>query len=147
MASTPKKNDGRRPIEFAIPSDIQRRLAAWIDVDEVGAEGFWLWFRAVLPLLPEPTSKGAESTMPGAERPDRVRELAGDLVDCARERARLTVAAERYFRDNQALTRRLKALEAALRTFDEAGHGAELPPDEEADDAAERYLPHRAEDS
>ncbi len=137
------KKDGDAPPGFDLPPDLRRRLARWIDVDEVGPEGFWLWLAAILPLLPPPGS-GAKGP-PSAGRPpeERIRELAGDLVDCARERARLTILCERYFSDNQALSRRVKALEAALRTFEKAGRPVDLPEDREAAAAGERYLPPR----
>jgi len=139
---TPKKNERAVP-GFPIPSDLKRRLVDWVDVDEVGAEGFWLWLAAVLPLLPPPGS-GARGAAPVGRVPeDRIRELAGDLVDCARERARLTILCERYYADNQALSRRVKALEAALRTFEKAGHPVKLPEDKDAEAAGERYLPPR----
>jgi hypothetical protein len=137
----PKKKDDDHSREFAMPADLRRQLADWIDVDEVGADGFWLWFRAVLPLLPGREAAGAEPL--SANQPDRVRELARDLVDCARDRARLTVFAERYYRDNQLLARRLRALEAALRTFERAGRDVEVPQDEETGEVSERYLPQR----
>src|SRR5271170_7078281 len=125
VIAKPKKRDDAEPRELAIPPDLRLRLADWIDLDEVGADGLWLWLKAVLPLLPSPGTATAGPRSATAPPTDRVRELAGDLVDCARERARLTVVADRYYRDNQALARRLKALEAALRTFESAGHAAE----------------------
>jgi hypothetical protein len=139
----PKKKDDPASWELLMPPDLRRRLAEWIDVDEVGADGFWLWFRAVLPLLPAREVSKVRGPSVGGSPPDRMRELARDLVDCARERARLTVIAEQYFRENQVLARRLKALEAVMRTFERAGHTVVVPPDDAAGIASERYLPRR----
>jgi hypothetical protein len=141
VTKRPPKREDPRPRDLAIPADLRRRLATWLDVDEVGAEGFWLWLRAVLPLLPTPAPNGSN---PGGlvtdTRPAEVRDLHQRLVVYAREHARLTVICEQYAKDNQVLARRLKALEAALRTFAIAGHEIEIPADEGAEDASERYL-------
>jgi hypothetical protein len=143
VIAKPKRSSDEGPRELEIPPDLRRRLARWIDVEEVGRDGFWLWLRAVLPLLPDPDAPTSKSAGPNTTPDDRIRELATSLVDCARDRARLTVVAGQYVRDNQALVRRLKALEAALRTFERAGHAVEIPSDEAADAASERYLPRR----
>ena len=120
-----------------VPDDLQRRLAPWIDLREVGTDGLWLWLGTVLPLLPRPADPGPAS---GAR--DRLREVARDLVDCARERARLTVMCDRYYRDNAVLAQRVRALEATLRTVRLAGGDVTDPVDTEgAGDAADRYLP------
>jgi hypothetical protein len=140
VVRNPKQGGAKAAI--AVPDDLQRRLAPWVDVPEVGAEGLWVWLGTILPLLPRPADAPGERRSP--EPAERVRELARELVDCARERARLHVLCESYYRDNALLARRLKALEAALRTFDVAGRPAPPTPDEEgAGAAAERYLPRR----
>jgi hypothetical protein len=129
--------------KLAIPPDLRRRLAPWVNVDEVGAEGFWLWLRAILPLLPSPDSSAKGVILVGGPRLEEVRELQQRFVVYARELSRLTVIGDQYARDNLALTRRLKALEAALRTLGMAGHAIEIPEDEEARDASYRYLHSR----
>ena len=129
--------------KLAIPADLRRRLAAWVNVDEVGADGFWLWLRAVVPLLPKPEAAARAAAYGGVARAEEVRELQHRLVVYARELSRLTVICDQYARDNQALTRRLKALEAALRTLGMAGHAIEIPEDEEARDASERHVRSR----
>lgn len=142
IAKSRKPDDAERA-EFSIPFDLRRRLHEWIDVDEVGAEGFWLWLRAVLPLLPSP---GPATTTRGPAVPaglEELRELRQRLVFYAREHARLLVISEQYARDNQTLSRRLRALESALRTLESAGHRIEIPTDESAADASRRYLPAR----
>jgi len=138
-----KKDDGHAPA-LEIPPDLRRRLHAWVDVEEVGAEGFWLWLRAVLPLLPNPTAPRQGPIPPYGARVEDVRELQRRIVVYAREQARLTVMAGQYVRDNEILTQRLRALEAALRTLAIAGHPIEIPVDEDGAEAAERYgLPRR----
>lgn len=120
-----------------VPEDLARRLSPWIDVREVSIEGLWLWLGSMLHLLPSPVDP-----TPGAEPRDRVRELARDLVYCGRERARLTVMCDRYYHDNAVLARRVKALEASLRTLKLAGVEATTPIDHEgAGEFADRYLP------
>jgi hypothetical protein len=128
---------------FSVPERLQGRLRTWIDVDEVGQAGFWRWLETVLPLLPAPEDPGPGFETIGVSETTRVRQLARDLVDCARDRARLTVMCDRYFRDNQLLTVRLKSVEAALETTRSTGRLADPGEDPEADDAAERYLPKR----
>lgn len=124
---------------FLVPEPLRSRLARWIDVSEVGQAGFWRWLETVLPALPSPS--GADSTSAARPESTRVRELARDLVDCAGDRARLTVMGDRYFRDNQVLAVRLKALEAALETTRLTGRSSTTGEDPESADAAERYLP------
>jgi hypothetical protein len=131
------------PNAFAMPDDLRRRLEPWIDVRDVGADGFWMWLGTVLPLLPTPSEGSPPPESAAAVPAQRIRQLARDLVDCARERARLTVMADRYYTDNVQLTRRLKALEAALRTFEAAGQPIPVPPDPEVREVTERYLPRR----
>ena len=142
-APTSAKQSGERGRELGIPVELRLRLAEWIDLDEVGADGFWLWLQTILPLLPDRKSSGAGPLSASRPEPDRVRELARDLVDCARERARLNMFADQYYRDNQVLARRVKALESALRTFEKTGRTAQLPPDEGTTEATDRYLPQR----
>jgi hypothetical protein len=140
----PEGHDARgsdRPIRLTMPGDIRSELAQWFDPAEIDEEGFWRWLRTVLPTLA--TTRRVPGRGTGRSPADRVRELAADLIECAGERARLTIAAEHYVRDNQALARRTNALEAALRTLGALGHGVALPPDPQAEAAADRYLPPR----
>ncbi len=130
----PRKRLAPNEEEFVVPADLRRRLGAWIDVDEVGPDGFWLWFRAVLPLLPAP----GEATSSGFRETDR-REEHRRLVEYARDRARLSVICEQYARENQILARRIRALEGALRTIELAGHPVAVPDDGEAEEMVERY--------
>jgi hypothetical protein len=139
----PKATEPAPTTALAIPDAMRRRLAPWIDVGEAGAEGFWHWLDTVLPLLPTPSGEEPLGPPPPELPPGRMGELARDLVDCASDRSRLTILCARYFEDGRVLTRRLKALEATLRTYQRAGQPAEVSPDREAERAAERYLPPR----
>ncbi len=139
----PKKKDDAALPAFEIPPDLRRRLHAWVDVDEVGADGFWLWLRAVIPLLPNPAPTRRGSIPPYAGRAEDLREMQQRLVVYAREHSRLNVLAEQCHRDNEVLARRLRALEAALRTLEMAGNKVVIPDDEEIADVSERYLPTR----
>jgi len=78
---------------------------------------------------------------PGESAEARVAELSRDLIDCGADRARLTIAGQQYFADNQVLARRVKALEAILRTARSAGRPVNVPSDPDSARAAERYLP------
>jgi len=143
IAKSRKQEDAGRT-EFSIPFDLRRRLQAWIDVDEVGPEGFWLWLRAVVPLLPSPGPVGSTRDARDPIAVEGVQDLRRRLVFYAREHARLSVISDQYARDNQTLSRRLRALESALRTLELAGHRVEIPPDEDAVFTVRRYLPTRA---
>lgn len=142
-ARTRKKPEPGRA-ELSIPFDLRRRLLEWIDVDEVGPEGFWLWLRAVVPLLPRPAASGRGLGFPDRPGAEDLQDLRRRLVFYAREHARLSVISDQYARDNQTLSRRLRALESALRTLESAGHRVEIPPDENASAVVERHLPAKA---
>jgi hypothetical protein len=126
---------------MGMPEELRVRLLAWIDVTEVGADGFWIWLGTLLPLLPDPVASRSVEVHRNELSEARLKELARDLADCARERARLNAAGARYFADNQALARRMKALEEALARYGWPDHPASLAPDAEAARAANRYLP------
>jgi hypothetical protein len=143
VIAKPRKPEESSRAELAIPFDLRRRLHEWIDVDEVGSEGFWIWLRAVVPLLPGPAASGSGHLARDLSPPEELRDLRRRLVFYAREHARLAVISDRYARDNQTLSRRLRALESALKTLESAGHRVDIPPDEEASDAIQRYLPAR----
>lgn len=129
--------------EFAMPEALRLRLGRWIDVDEVGAAGFWRWLETVLPILPSKGLVGDRLADGRAPSIPRLQELARDLVDCAGDRARLTIACEQYFSDNRALSMRVKALEAAVRSFERSGPTRAVDEDPETGQIAERYLPRR----
>jgi hypothetical protein len=143
VTKKPRERDPVRPRELAIPADLRRRLTAWVDVEEVGPEGFWLWLRAILPLLPAPVPTARASVLMNGPRTENVRELQQRLVVYAREHSRLHVLCDECTRDNQILARRLKALEAALRTFEMAGSTVVIPADDFVPEVSERYLRSR----
>ncbi len=123
--------EGGDPDAPEIPGSLKEALRPWIDLDEVGLEGLLSWLESVVPLLPTSSRSGSE----------RTRELARALAACGQDRARLNVAAAQYFRDNQALARRVKALESMLAQRGAPRDDAPVPVDPESERAAERYLP------
>lgn len=137
-----RKGEAESP-DAQVPPDLRHRLRPWVDVDEVGMDGFWIWVRAVVPLLPHPEPAPTGVARLGRLGGDDLKDLRQRIVVYARENSRLTVLCEYYSKDNHALARRLKALEAALRTLEIAGHRIEIPADDEAESATDRYLPAR----
>ncbi len=138
-----KLDRGRTDRAFQVPPSLRVRLLEWIDVEEVGQAGFWSWLETVLSTLPSARQEGAGPLSSRASDATRVRQLARDLVDCARDRAQLTVMSDQYFRDNQVLAVRLKSVEAALATTRATGRPPDVSQDPESADAAERYLPRK----
>jgi hypothetical protein len=128
------------PTDWAPPVNILRQLTPWIDVGEVGAQRFWLWLETIIPVIPLP-ERGPVGPRTAAEAPEvRLRQIARNLVDCARERARLATAAARFYEDNFVLALRVKALEAGLAQLRRKRAGPTVADDEDARVAAERYL-------
>ena len=120
--------------------ETREALRPWIDLEMVGAEGLDAWLRSVARLLPPP--RPLDSAPASPDPSSRVQELAAALVECAGDRAKVHFQAAEYFRENQALARRVKALEAAVEATAHGATVARLPPrDPDADRAAERYLP------
>lgn len=120
--------------------DLKESLRSWVDVDEVGPVGFLAWLQSIVPVIPRrvPLSRSKGSPDPAT----RIAELAAALVECSGDRARVHFDASEYFRENQVLARRVKALEAILRTERKHRDTRDVvPPDPEAERAAERYLP------
>ncbi len=123
-----------------LDASIQAELRPYLDLTEVGEVGFLDWLRSVLPLIPRPGPTKIPPSSASAEA--RLREVARALATCAGERARTHFQAAEYFRENQLLARRVKALEAILRTSASAvGSPRTVPTDPAASRAADRYLP------
>ncbi len=124
--------------------DLRQQLLPWIDLDEVGEVGLRAWILSVLPLLPRPTRGGnpLDRDVSRAAPPERIRVLAEALAECASDRARAHFQASEYFRENRVLARRLKALEAMVRTKVATGQMEAVDlTDREAEAAVHRYLP------
>jgi len=135
---------GRRPVVLELTDELAAALRPWLDVTEVGAVGVRAWLLSVLPLLPKPGSGDhvldRDSSRGSAE--ERLERLARALAECAGDRARSHFQAAEYFRENRVLARRVKALEAIVRTRAEAtGSRPAGLDDPEATAATERYLP------
>ncbi len=123
-----------------LPGQLKELLRPWLDLDEVGLDGLTLFLQSVTPLLPRPGNHSSNESPSPIE--DRLTRLARALAACASDRSRAHFQASEYFRENQILARRVKALEATLRTRKRADPSAEdAPLDPDADRAAERYLP------
>ena len=143
VIAKPKRKAEDESNDFALPPDLRRRLRAWVDIDAVGPPGFWIWFRAILPLLPRPDTRPRRSIFGLAAPREEIRVLEQRMVVYAREQARLAIIGEQYARDNERLARRLKALEAVLRTVELAGQKVVVPADPDADEASARYVATR----
>ncbi|MGC2035107.1 MAG: hypothetical protein WA761_06660 [Thermoplasmata archaeon] len=116
-----------------MPADPIEKLRPWIDVRTFGPVGFHRWLRTIPPLLP-PSSP----TPPHAvDLEGRIAAIARSLVESAGDEVQAHFQASEYFRENRLLARRIKALEAMLRT-------ARIPAPKgttEVEIAVERYLP------
>lgn len=141
-----REREGRPAGWGALPltEELREQLRPWIDLAEVGPAGLESWLLSVLPLIPR-TSAGDHVLDRDASHGDlqqRLSTLAHALADCASDRARKNFQASEYFRENRALARRLKALEAMLRTHMATGKmpRADLT-DEESEAAVRRYVP------
>ena len=121
------------------PASVVRALLPWVDLSQVGPEGFWLWLTDLLPLLPAPAPDPRSVPPPVASPEARIEELARALAGAASEHARIRFLASEYHHDNTLLARRVKALEAILSL---APAGASLVGgDPESRTIAESYLP------
>lgn len=125
--------------DWAPPAAVRRALLPWVDLRQTGAEGFWLWFMDLLPLLPPPASDPRAVLPPVASPQVRVEELARALAGAAGEHARIRFIASEYYHDNTLLARRVKALEAKL-SLDPA-RAPTVEEDPESREIAEAYLP------
>ncbi len=141
MSSHESPGTESEPTEFVntlsrsteVPAALRVALKPWVDLEQVGLPGLWIWLQSVLPVLPLPSGAGAA---PAGSRPE---ELAKALVDCSAERARLNFRAYEYYSDNVVLARRVRALEGMLR----AAHPGDLgSPDGPTERTVGRYLPH-----
>ena len=134
----PRPRSGGTWVQFS--SSLKEEIRPWIDLDEVEIEGFETWLRSVLPLIP----RGPFRT-PGKLATDpvqRLSEVARALADCAGDRARANFQAATYYRENQVLARRVRALEAVIRTTgSDSEKAALLEPEPDVDQAASRYIP------
>ncbi len=125
-------NSGPTP-EWELPEELVQELKPWIDVRLLGPSAFHLWLHRILILLPNP-----EGTPPAAtDLESRITELAQALVVCAGSEAAAHFQAMECYQDNILLARRVKALEAMLRTF--GSHPTEAAPDVER--TVEQYMP------
>ena len=140
QADTSRHPTARRAssvIELA--PDLKEALRPWVDVDAVGPAGFQSWLRSILPLIPRPRSSGRKAS---ANPTERIQELAAALSECSSDRARVHFQAAEYYRENQALARRMKVLETSLRSTSPGRARTEAPEeDPEAERASRRYLP------
>ncbi len=118
-----------------LPPALRRALQPWVDVDNVGLPGLWIWLETALPALAQ-----ALAAEPTHDADRRVAELAKALVDCSTERARLNFRAYEYYSDNVVLARRVRALEGMLRA---SQPGARPEGSAETERAVVRYLPHK----
>lgn len=129
------------PLTWSPSPELLEALKPFLDMNRVGTRGLEIWLLAILPSLPRPTaSEGAAPWV--VEAPEtRVFQLARALADCDTQRSRDHFLAAEYFVDNTRLARRVKALEAEIRTAQKTGRVSNLVV-EDADPARpDRYLP------
>lgn len=131
---------GPRTSVIEVSDELKEALRPWVNVDEVGSDAFCVWLRSVLPLIsPARTDRRGR---PSSDLEGRVRELAAALAECSGDRARTHFQAAQYYRENQVLARRVKALEAALKVARQsAPNETSAEPEAEAEEASRRYLP------
>ncbi len=115
------------------PPSVATALRPWIDLREVGPEEFYRWLASIARFLPPPVTRAG----PAKSAEERIAELARALADSSGAEAESHFRASEYFRENTLLARRVKALEAILRT----SRQTVPPPSPATDIATERYLP------
>lgn len=147
LSPTPSRLDpspSRAPQALELTAELRQELLPWVDLAEVGAVGLRTWIATILPLVPRPTPGGdpLDRDVSRGTPSERLTVLAKALAECASDRARAHFQASEYFRENRVLARRVKALEAILRTRVSAGKmGPVDVADPEADAAVRRYIP------
>jgi hypothetical protein len=133
-----------KPLTWSPSPELREGMKPFLDLDHVGARGLEIWLLAVLPTLPCP--RASEGTVPRAvQDPDtRVFQLARALAECDGQRSRDHFLAAEYYVDNTRLARRVRALEAEIRTAQKAGRVPNLVAEEGDPARPERYLPRGA---
>ncbi len=122
--------------------ELRALLRPYLDLESAGPDGFERWLTAVVPLLPHPRDPGAPPHLTDESLSAHLLEVARSLADLESARARDHWAAAQYFRDNVLLLRRVKALEAVLKTAQRTGRVPNLRlPDDEPGPDERRYLP------
>ncbi len=132
----------RRPLELT--DELRQALLPWLDLDEVGPEGLGSWLLSIVGALPRPSAGDhvLDRDASYGTTEERLNQMAYALAECASDRARTNFQASEYFRENRALARRVKALEAMLETRMAAGQMERVDlTDPEADAATHRYMP------
>ncbi|MGC2289938.1 MAG: hypothetical protein WA688_08800 [Thermoplasmata archaeon] len=150
LEAATQKSDRRRPggaerirnDYVEPPPELRAAIRPWLDLDEVGLRGLWVWLLTMLPLLPPPPPRVASSPEAGlgVSTGSRLEQLAKSLTACAQDRARLNFQAYEYYADNALLSRRVRALEGMIRA---SGHGDPPRGDADTENAGDRYLPRR----
>ncbi len=122
------------------PSDrLTDALRPYLDLERAGPKGLESWLLSVLPVLPELTKRPRPSDEGDLSR--RVLELARELSECELRSSRDHFQAAEYFVDNTWLARRVRVLEAVIRTSQRSGKVPNTPVPPPASDPTERYLP------
>ena len=140
----PTRPGARAAMELT--EELREALLPWIDLNEVGAVGLESWLRSIVPALPRPSAGDhvLDRDASHGSSDERLAAMAHALADCAGDRARKNFQAAEYFRENQVLVRRVKALESMIRTRVATGRlGPVDLSDPEAEAATHRYLPRK----
>lgn len=119
---------------------LKQELRPFVDLDEVESEGFEVWLHSILPILPREPARPPGKV--ASDPKERLAELARALAECSGDRAKVHFQAAAYYRENQVMARRLRALEAVIRIRGSPEEKAALlEPEPEVDRASSRYLP------
>ncbi len=129
------------PKTWSPSPELREALKPFLDLDRVGIRGFETWILAILPSLPRPTASEEAAPWAIESAETRVLQLARALTDCEGQRSRDHFQAAEYFVDNTRLARRVKALEAEIRTAQRTGRVPNLVVEEGDVARPDRYLP------
>lgn len=129
------------PLTWTPSHEVREALRPFLDLDRVGARGFETWLLSILSTLPHATVSERAAPWSVQDPQTRVMQLARALTECDAQRSRDHFLASEYFVDNTRLARRVKALEAEIRTAQKTGRVPNIVVEEGEPARPDRYLP------